>query len=176
MAVRNLRYDGDEILRKTSKPVKEITPRVKELIGDLKENLKVYNGVGLAAVQVGVLKRIAIVNVPEFDEEGNEIETEDIVIINPEIEVLGEEVQTGMEGCLSIPQKCGKVTRPMHIRLKAFDENLEPYELEATALLARAIQHECDHMDGILYKDKAEGGLIDDSELAEEDEAGESEE
>ena len=171
MAVRNLRFDGDEILRKKSKKVKEITPRIEELIEDLKENLRRYNGVGLAAVQVGVLKRIAVVNVPEFDEEGNEIETEDIVIINPEIEVLDDMVQTGMEGCLSIPQKCGKVTRPMNIKLKAYNEKLEPYELEATALLARAIQHECDHMDGILYKDKAEGGLVDESELAEEDEA-----
>ena len=171
MAVRNLRFDGDEILRKKSKPVKEITPRVRELIEDLKENLDIYTGVGLAAVQVGILKRIAVVHVPEFDEEGNEIETDYIVIINPQIEVLDEETQTGMEGCLSIPQKCAKVTRPMNIRLKAFDENLEPYELEASELLARAIQHECDHMDGILYKDKAEGPLIDDSELAEEEEA-----
>ena len=71
MAIRTLRYDGDDILRKKSKPVKELTPRVTELIDDLKENLKLYNGVGLAALQVGVLKRIAVVNIPEFDEEGN---------------------------------------------------------------------------------------------------------
>ncbi len=165
MAIRNMRFDGDEILRKISKPVKEITPRTKELIDDLSENLKEYNGVGLAAVQVGVLKRIAIVNVPSLDEEGNEVEGEDIIIINPEIEVIGDETQTGYEGCLSIPGKSGSVTRPMNIKLKAFDKELKPYELEASGLLARAICHECDHMDGILYKDKVEGKLIDNEEL-----------
>ena len=160
-----MRFDGDEILRKISKPVKEITPRTKELIDDLSENLKEYNGVGLAAVQVGVLKRIAIVNVPSLDEEGNEVEGEDIIIINPEIEVMGEETQTGYEGCLSIPGKSGAVTRPMNIKLRAFDKELKPYELEASGLLARAICHECDHMDGILYKDKVDGELIDNEEL-----------
>ncbi len=165
MAIRNMRFDGDEILRKISKPVKEITPRTKELIDDLSENLKEYNGVGLAAVQVGVLKRIAIVNVPSLDEEGNEVEGEDIIIINPEIEVMGEETQTGYEGCLSIPGKSGAVTRPMNIKLRAFDKELKPYELEASGLLARAICHECDHMDGILYKDKVDGELIDNEEL-----------
>lgn len=165
MAIRNMRFDGDEILRKISKPVKEITPRTKELIDDLSENLKEYNGVGLAAVQIGVLKRIAIVNVPSLDEEGNEVEGEDIIIINPEIEVMGEETQTGYEGCLSIPGKSGAVTRPMNIKLKAFDKKLKPYELEASGLLARAICHECDHMDGILYKDKVDGELIDNEEL-----------
>ena len=165
MAIRNMRFDGDEILRKISKPVKEITPRTKELIDDLSENLKEYNGVGLAAVQVGVLKRIAIVNVPSLDAEGNEVEGEDIIIINPEIEVMGEETQTGYEGCLSIPGKSGAVTRPMNIKLRAFDKELKPYELEASGLLARAICHECDHMDGILYKDKVDGELIDNEEL-----------
>lgn len=165
MAVRNLRYDGDDILRKTSKPVKEITPRVAELIDDLSENLKEYNGVGLAAVQVGVLKRIAVINVPEFNEEGNEIEKEDIVMINPEVEVIGEENQTGFEGCLSIPERCAQVTRPMHILLKAYDKNMEYFELEAEGLLARAIQHERDHMDGILYKDKAESPLYTEDEI-----------
>lgn len=165
MAIRNMRFDGDEILRKISKSVKEITPRTKELIDDLSENLKEYNGVGLAAVQVGVLKRIAIVNVPSLDEEGNEVEGEDIIIINPEIEVMGEETQTGYEGCLSIPGKSGAVTRPMNIKLRAFDKELKPYELEASGLLARAICHECDHMDGILYKDKVDGELIDNEEL-----------
>lgn len=168
MAIRNMRYDGDEILRKVSKPVKEITPRTEELIRDLSESLKEYNGVGLAAVQVGVLRRIAIVNIPQLDEEGNEIETEDIVIINPEIEVIGEETQTGYEGCLSIPGKSGVVTRPMNIKLKAFDKEMKPYELEASGLLARAIQHECDHMDGILYKDKADGELLDNEEIIDE--------
>lgn len=175
MATRQLRYDGDEILRKTSKPVKEMTDRTRELIDDLSESLKEFDGVGLAAVQVGVLKRIAIVNVPEFDEEGNEIETEDIVMINPEIEVLGDDMQTGIEGCLSIPERCGQVTRPMNIKLKAYNKDMEYYELEASGLLARAIQHECDHMDGILYKDKVEGNLLTDEDLARMEEEREKE-
>lgn len=175
MAIRNLRVNDDPILRKISKPVKEITPRTKALIEDLSESLKEYDGVGLAAVQVGVLKRIAIVNIPEFDEDNNMIETDDIVIVNPvSIDILDDDVQTGNEGCLSIPDKCAKVTRPNHILLKAYDENLEAYELEAYGLLARAIQHECDHMDGILYIDKAEGPLMDADKAFEEEENSET--
>lgn len=183
MAERNLRIDEDPILRKISKTVKEITPRTAELIDDLIENVHAYNGVGLAAVQVGVLKRICVVTVeapePEVDEEGNEIEVnplihnngEDLIIINPTI-IPGEEgEQTDNEGCLSVPGKFGMVTRPAHITLKAFDRNLEPYELEAEGLLARAICHECDHMEGILYIDKVEGEIYEvptDEELEED--------
>ncbi|MCQ2529731.1 MAG: peptide deformylase [Lachnospiraceae bacterium] len=182
MAERNLRYEDDPILRKKSKEVKEITPRTAELIDDLIENVHAYNGVGLAAIQVGVLKRICVVTVeapePDYDEEGNELEInplihnngEDLIIINPTIIPQEGETQTDNEGCLSVPGKFGMVTRPNHITLKAFDRNLEPYELEAEGLFARAICHECDHMEGILYIDKVEGELIDLSMMEEDEE------
>ncbi|MBQ9032930.1 MAG: peptide deformylase [Parasporobacterium sp.] len=182
MALRTIRETGDPILRKISKPVKEITPRTKELIEDLIENMHAADGVGLAAVQVGILKRIAVVWVPAPEpEDGEETEEtgadgeenlqpepvnelthsggEEIVMVNPVWEAIGEELQTDNEGCLSVPGKYGQVTRPEHILLKAFDENMQPYEREAMGLLARAICHECDHMDGILYTDKVEGEL-----------------
>lgn len=187
MALRNIRVDEDEILRKKSKVVKEITPRVEELIDDMIDTVHESNGVGLAAVQVGVLKRICIVTVeppeielPETEEGGEETEEiepveinplahnngEDLVIINPEIIVQPDcEEETDNEGCLSVPGKFGLVTRPYHITLKAFDRNLQPYELEAEGLFARAICHECDHMEGILYTDRVEGELHDVSEL-----------
>lgn len=186
MAIRNIRFDDDEILRKKSKPVKEITERTSELIDDLIDSVHEYNGVGLAAVQVGVLKRICVVNVPapevpeaEEGEEGEPVEInplihnngEDLIIINPEIIIPQEgEEETDNEGCLSVPGKFGLVTRPFHITLKAFDRNLEPYELEAEGLFARAICHECDHMEGILYTDKVEGELHDVTELEPEEE------
>ena len=182
MAIRNIRVDEDEILRKKSKPVKEITERTNELIDDLIDSVHEYNGVGLAAVQVGVLKRICVVTVepPEIEEteDGEPIEInplihnngEDLIIINPEIIPQEGDDETDNEGCLSVPGKFGLVTRPFHITLKAFDRNLEPYELEAEGLFARAICHECDHMDGILYTDKVEGDLHDVSELQPEEE------
>lgn len=195
MALRNIRVDEDEILRKKSKVVKEITPRTAELIDDMIETVHENNGVGLAAVQVGVLKRICIVTVepPEIElpeaEEGEEAEVEaeemepveinplchnngeDLVIINPEI-IIPEDVEeeTDNEGCLSVPGKFGLVTRPFHITLKAFDRDLKPYELEAEGLFARAICHECDHMDGILYTDKVEGELYDVADMMPMDE------
>lgn len=191
MALRNIRVDEDEILRKKSKVVKEITPRTAELIDDMIETVHENNGVGLAAVQVGVLKRICIVTVepPEIElpeaEEGEEAEEmepveinplchnngEDLVIINPEI-IIPEDVEeeTDNEGCLSVPGKFGLVTRPFHITLKAFDRDLNPYELEAEGLFARAICHECDHMDGILYTDKVEGELYDVADMMPMDE------
>ncbi len=187
MALRTIRTEEDEILRKKSKEVKAITERTSQLIDDMIETVHDAYGAGLAAVQVGVLKRLCIVTVeppePEYDEEGNEIEMEidplihnngeDLVIINPEITVLDEETQNGTEGCLSFPGKFGYVTRPNHILLKAYDRNLEPYELEAKGLLARAICHECDHMDGVLYVDKVDNGEVyyvpDPDEEGEED-------
>ena len=191
MAIRTIRVDEDEILRKKSKKVREITPRTAELIDDLIDSVHEYNGVGLAAVQVGVLKRICVVTVekPEIEpvepEDGEEGETtepveinplthnngEDLIIINPEIIYPDDvEEETDNEGCLSVPGKFGLVTRPFHITLKAYDRNLEPYELEAEGLFARAICHECDHMDGILYTDRVEGELHDVSELMPVDE------
>lgn len=179
MALRTIREAGDPILRKISKPVKEMTPRTKELIEDLVENMHEADGVGLAAVQVGVLKRIAVVWVPDpYDEDTPEEERndlthsfgEEIVMVNPIWEEIGDEVQSGSEGCLSVPGKYGMVTRPEHIVLRAYDENMEFYEREAMGLLARAICHECDHMDGILYTDKVEGGLYEVQEDEDEEE------
>ena len=179
MALRNLRYEKDPILRKLSKEVKDMTPRTQALIDDLIESVHEYDGVGLAAVQVGVLKKICVVVVDpeemtERDDDGNitgdEIDPlthtggKDIVIINPKITQLDDTVQTGNEGCLSFPGKYGLVTRPDHILLEALDRNMEPFKLEAKGLLARAICHETDHMYGICYVDKVEGPIYETQE------------
>ena len=177
MAIRNIRTEGDPILRKNSKPVKEMTARTQELIGDMVDTMHEADGVGLAAVQVGVLKRIAVVCEPDPytdetpEEEINDLThsfDEDIVMINPTWRAADDTIQTGNEGCLSVPGKYGTVTRPDHIILNAYDENMQAYELEAMGLLARAICHECDHLDGILYIDKVEGDIYDNSEDDEE--------
>lgn len=150
MAIRNLRFDGDPILRKVSKEVKEITPKVQELIDDMLETMYEANGVGLAAPQVGVLKRIVVIDVGDGP----------LVMINPQIvKTAGE--QTGDEGCLSVPGKAGQVTRPNEVTVQFTDEDGERYQVEGTELLARAICHECDHLDGKMYTDLVEGGLHD---------------
>lgn len=162
MAVRQLRYIGDEILTKQCKPVKEITPRITELIEDMFETMYEANGVGLAAPQVGILRQLVVIDV----DDGNQY-----VLINPEI-LETEGSQTGSEGCLSVPGKSGTVTRPMHVKVKALNEKLEPYELEGDGLLARAICHEIAHLRGELYVDIVEGELVDvgadEEEIAEE--------
>lgn len=150
MAIRNLRFGGDAILTKTSKEVKEITPKVKELIDDMLETMYEANGVGLAAVQVGVLKRIVVIDVGEGP----------VVMINPQV-IKTEGTQTGDEGCLSVPGKAGQVTRPMKATVRYTGEDGAEYELEGEELLARAICHECDHLDGKLYLDLVEGELHD---------------
>ncbi len=162
MAIRQIRKFGDKVLDKTCREVKEMTPRMQELVQDMLETMYEADGVGLAAPQVGVLRRIAVVDVGERP----------YVLVNPQmLESDGE--QTGAEGCLSLPGKAGNVTRPEHIRVRAFDENMQEYEVEATELLARAICHEMDHLDGILYTSKVEGGLYDvtDEEEPEEETA-----
>ena len=137
-------------MEKVCKPVKEMTPKIGELIEDMLDTMYEANGVGLAAPQVGILKRIVVIDVGEGP----------IVMINPVIlETSGE--QTGDEGCLSIPGKAGQVTRPNYVKARAYDENMEEYEIEGTELLARAICHETDHLDGHLYVEKVEGGLHD---------------
>lgn len=157
MAIRNIRVVGDEVLTKTCKEVKEMTPRIHELITDMFDTMYESFGVGLAASQVGVLKRIVVI-----DTTGDNPH----VLINPRIiETSGE--QTGNEGCLSVPGKTGIVTRPNYVKVVALDENMEPYELEGTELLARAICHETEHLDGHLYIEKVEGELMD---LQDEDE------
>ncbi|MCI7813465.1 MAG: peptide deformylase [Lachnospiraceae bacterium] len=158
MAIRTIRIMGDEILEKKCREVKEMTPRIQELIRDMLDTMYEAGGVGLAAPQVGVLKRIVVI-----DTDGTAH-----VLINPEIiEQSGS--QTGQEGCLSLPGKCGMVTRPNKVRVRAFDENMEPFELEGEALLARAICHECEHLDGVMYVEHVEGDLMDvESDLEEE--------
>ncbi|MDO4942338.1 MAG: peptide deformylase [Lachnospiraceae bacterium] len=159
MAIRNIRVMGDDILRKTSKPVKKVTERTKTMIEDMLETMYETQGVGLAAPQIGVLKRIVVIDVGEGP----------YILINPVItEKSGE--QTGDEGCLSIPNKIAEVTRPDHVICEALDEDLQPFTVEAEGLFARAICHECDHLDGILYPDVANGPLVDLADLQEEEE------
>lgn len=158
MALRTIRIMGDDKLEKVCKPVKEMTQRTKELIDDMLDTMYDSEGVGLAAPQVGILKRIVVIDVGEGP----------IVMINPEIlETSGE--QTGQEGCLSLPGQAGIVTRPNYVKARALDENMQEYEIEGTELLARAICHECDHLDGIMYVRHVEGELIDLSEVEEEE-------
>ena len=159
MALRQIRIMGDEKLEKVCRPVSAMTPRTKELIQDMKDTMYDANGVGLAAPQVGVLKRIVVIDVGEGP----------IVLINPEIlEESGE--QTGQEGCLSLPGQAGIVTRPNYVKVRAQNEDMETFELEGTELLARAICHECDHLDGIMYVRHVEGKLFD-VEAEEEEES-----
>lgn len=160
MAIRKIREIGDPVLTKKCKEVTEITPRVQELIDDMFETLYEADGVGLAAPQVGILKRIVVIDVTGEDP---------ILLINPKLmETSGE--QEGYEGCLSVPGKSGKVTRPNYAKVMAYDENMNAFELEGTELLARAICHELDHLEGQLYVEKVKGPLVDTSELMEEEE------
>ena len=159
MAIREIREMGDNILNTVCKEVKEVTPRTKDLIDDMFDTMYEANGVGLAAPQVGILKRIVVIDITGEDP---------ILMINPKIlETSGE--QTGQEGCLSVPGKSGLVTRPNYVKALAYNENMEPFEIEGTELLARAILHEVDHLDGHLYVEKVEGPLMDVTDLEEED-------
>lgn len=148
MAIREIRTMGDEVLTKQCKEVKAMTPRTAVLIEDMLDTMYEAMGVGLAAPQVGVLKRIVVIDVGEGP----------IVLINPEIlETSGE--QTGDEGCLSVPGKAGSVTRPFYVKVKALNEEMEEVIYEGEELLARAFCHEIDHLDGHLYVEKVEGEL-----------------
>lgn len=161
MGIRNVRVLGDDILRKKSKEVKEMTPRLQGIIQDMVDTMYQQNGVGLAAPQVGILRRVVVIDVG--DENGT------IVMINPEIlETSGS--QTGSEGCLSVPGKHATVTRPNYVKAKALNMDMEEYVIEGTELLARAILHECDHLDGVMYVDKAEGPIVDNDEEEEDEE------
>ena len=151
MAVRQIRIMGDDILTKKCKPVKEMTGRTMELIEDMFETMYEANSCGLAAPQVGVLKQIVTIDV----DDGNQY-----VLINPEI-IAQDGSQTGYEGCLSLPGKSGIVTRPNYVKVKALDENMEPFELEGEGLLARAICHEVAHLEGQMYVELVEGELVD---------------
>lgn len=149
MAIRQIRLDGDEILRKKCKEVKEMTERTRVLIDDMFETMYESNGVGLAAPQVGILKRLVVIDV--------DYETP-LVLINPVI-IEREGEQTGDEGCLSLPGLAATVTRPNRVVCRCLNEEMEEIEIEGEGLLARAICHELDHLDGILYKDVAESPL-----------------
>lgn len=143
MALRRIRLEGDPILRKKSRPVEAMNDRIKTLLDDMVETMEDAEGVGLAAPQVGVLRRIVIIDIGEGP----------MKIINPEF-IEKEGTYIDIEGCLSIPNKAGTVERPEKVKIKYLNENWEESFLEGTGLLAKAICHEIDHLDGILYTDK----------------------
>ena len=157
MAIRQIRTIGDEILTKECKPVKEMNERTLELIEDMFETMYEANGVGLAAPQVGIRKRLVVIDCGD----------DPIVLINPVVlETSGS--QTGLEGCLSVPGKTGEVTRPNYAKVKALNENMEEIIVEGEELLARCLLHEIDHLDGIMYVDKVEGELLSTDDIEEE--------
>ena len=145
MAIRTIRTEGDRVLTKVCRPVAESTSKIKQLVEDMFDTMYEARGVGLAAPQVGILRRICVIDVMDGDP---------IILINPEIiETAGE--QTDEEGCLSIPGKCASVTRADYVKVKSFDMELNPVIIEGEGLRARALQHEIDHLDGVLYGDRA---------------------
>ncbi len=152
MAIRNIREDGDEILRKKCRTVDVVDEKVKELVEDMLETMYKYNGVGLAAPQVGVLKRIVVIDID--DGKGP------YVLINPEIlkEKGEQEVE---EGCLSFPNQFAKIVRPAEVTVRALDKNGKEFKLKAKELLAQAISHEVDHLNGILFVDKIIPGTLE---------------
>lgn len=157
MALRNIREMGDSVLEKKAKVIKEVTPRIRALAQDMLETMYDAGGVGLAAPQVGILKRMVVIDISE---EQNEPYT----MLNPQIiEQDGE--QTGYEGCLSVPGKVGEVTRPNRVVVRYNDLEMNEWEMEAEEFLARAVCHELDHLDGHLYVEKVKGELRDSSEL-----------
>ena len=160
MAIREIRVVGDRVLTKKCRPVEKMTPRISELIDDMFDTMYEANGVGLAAPQVGILKRIVVIDTTGEDPH---------VLINPQILKTDGE-QTGYEGCLSLPGKSGVVTRPDYVKVRAYDADLKEYELEGTELLARAICHELDHLDGHMYVDLVEGELVNNEDLNREQE------
>ncbi|MCR5251002.1 MAG: peptide deformylase [Lachnospiraceae bacterium] len=165
MAIRNIREIGDEVLTSTCRPITKMTEHLNELIDDMLETMYDAAGVGLAAPQVGVLKRVVVIDVTGEDPH---------VLINPEI-IASSGEQTGYEGCLSVPGKIGEVTRPAYVKVKALDRDMKEFELEGTELLARCICHELDHLDGVMYTTKVEGPLRSTEELHDEEDDEEDE-
>ena len=160
MALRQIREFGDPCLEKVCKPVKEVNKRTRDLIDDLLDTMYDAEGVGLAAPQVGILKRIAVIDA------GKEYQDSPIILINPEvIETSGE--QTDYEGCLSVPGKVGRVTRPDRAVVRAYDPDMNEYTVEGEGLLARALLHEIEHLDGHMYVERVSGPLLTNEELAE---------
>ena len=148
MAIRQIRVLGDDVLRKKCKEVKEMTPRMHTLVEDMYDTMYEAMGVGLAAPQVGILKRIVVIDVGDGP----------LVLINPEILMTSGE-QTGEEGCLSVPGMSGQVTRPNYVKVKALDMDMKEQTYEGEGLLARAFCHEIDHLDGKMYTRLVEGEL-----------------
>lgn len=144
MAKLKIRTDNDPVLRQICRPVDEITPRILTLLDDMTETMRAAEGVGLAAPQVGILRRVVVIEV----EPGNVIE-----LINPKIIAYAGE-QEGVEGCLSIPGRSGITKRPMHVTVRALNRRGETVEISGSELLAKAFCHELDHLDGKLYTDK----------------------
>ena len=153
MAIRNIRTYGDSCLAKECKPVKEMNHKLQVLIEDMLDTMYDANGVGLAAPQVGILKQVVVIDISEDGDHP-------IILINPEI-IETDGSQTGEEGCLSVPGKSGVVTRPNYVKVKALNEEMEEVIYEGTELLARAFCHEIDHLHGVVYVSKAEGGIHD---------------
>lgn len=151
MAIRKIREIGDDILTKVSREVKKVDQRLQVLIDDMLDTMYDAEGVGLAAPQIGVLKRVVVIDVSEDRDNP-------IILINPEI-IETEGCQIGDEGCLSIPGKVGTVERPNYVKVKAYDRDMKEFIIEGTELLARALCHEIDHLDGILYSEKVQDGL-----------------
>lgn len=159
MAVRNVREDGDEILRKKSREVEVVDDRIKELLDDMVDTMHKYNGVGLSAVQVGILKRLVVIDLD--DDKGP------IKLVNPVIiKTKGE--QEVEEGCLSFPNQYAKLIRPMEVVAEALDENGNKIKIKAKGLLAQAICHELDHLDGILFVDHMLPGTLQYAEPSKE--------
>lgn len=151
MAVRNVREDGDEILRKKSREVEVVDDRIRELLDDMVDTMHQYNGVGLSAVQVGILKRLVVIDL--YDDKGP------IKLVNPVIvKTKGE--QEVEEGCLSFPNQYAKLVRPAEVVAEALDENGKKTKIKAKGLLAQAICHELDHLDGILFVDHMLPGTL----------------
>ena len=150
MALRTIRTQGDPVLEKVCRPITEVTPRIRTLAEDMVETMYEANGVGLAAPQVGILKRLVVIDVGEGP----------FIMINPEI-IETDGTQTGDEGCLSLPGKAGCVTRPNYVKVKCLNEDMEEVVYEGEELLARAFCHEIDHLDGHMYVEKVEGELHD---------------
>ena len=152
MAIRKIREEGDEILKKKSREVEEINEKMQELIDDMLETMYKANGVGLAAVQVGVLKQVIVIDI----DDGNG----PLVLINPKI-IKEKGLQEVEEGCLSFPNKFAKVERPAEIVIEAIDREGYTIKVKAKELLAQAISHEIDHLNGIVFVDKIVPGTLE---------------
>ena len=152
MAIRTIREDGDEILRKKCRTVEVVDEKIKQLVDDMLETMYKYNGVGLAAPQVGVLKRVVVIDIDNGDKP--------LVLINPEI-IKEKGEQEVEEGCLSFPNKFAKIIRPAEVTVKALNRDGKEFKLKAKELLAQAISHEVDHLNGILFVDKIIPGTLE---------------